>query len=395
LVLPALLPLAGAGLVYGALSAGTTFATLRREGWLAFVGPPQTFRNIYASYAGLDRPALRLAELALAAVVLLLLASLLAAASALAARSLRGGPAIEIAAVAILAILAAVCLDPPADLAPTLSLFPPIVRVVPPVLVAAAAGRLFARLSGREPGRLLGAVPDALLYTAALFAARLLLAAGYVGPYSAFLLPLPLLLSTVGLYRLADRAAPALGSRLPRLITAALAIFVLLRCADLARIFRHDGWAKVQTAAGSLWLTEPVASTTSEALQDLAARMPARGTLTGFPEAGFFNYTLRLSNPLPEDQFFPGHLDASAEAAVIAQLTRRPPDAIVYANVLAVGHRAVRFGRDYLTDLDRFVRENFEVAASYGPGAGSDPRVGDPQFFVEIRVPRRAHDGQP
>jgi hypothetical protein len=395
LILPALLPLAAAGLVYGALSAGTTLATLRREGWLAFVGPPQTFRNIYASYAGLDRPALRLAELALAAVVLLLLASLLAAASALAARSRRSGPAIEIAAMAILAILAAVCLDPPADLAPTLSLFPPIVRVVPPVLVAAAAARLFARLSGREPGRFLGAVPDALLYTAALFAARLLLAAGYVGPYSAFLLPLPLLLSTVGLYRLADRAAPWLGSRLPRLITAALAIFVLLRCADLARIFRHDGWARVQTAAGSLWLTEPVASTTREALQDLAARMPARGTLTGFPEAGFFNYTLRLSNPLPEDQFFPGHLDASAEAAVIAQLMRRPPDAIVYANVLAVGHRAVRFGRDYLTDLDRFVRENFEVAASYGPGAGSDPRVGDPQFFVEIRVPRQAHDGQP
>ena len=142
-----------------------------------------------------------------------------------------------------------------------------------------------------------------------------------------------------------------------------------------------------------MWLTEPIASTTREALQDLAARMPTRGTLTGFPEAGFFNYTLRLSNPLPEDQFFPGHLNPAAEAAVIAQLRRQPPDAIVYANVLAVGHKAVGFGRDYLTELDRFVRENFEVAASYGPGAGPDPRVGDPQFFVEIRVPRRAHDG--
>jgi hypothetical protein len=394
LILPVFVPLAAAGLVYGALSAGTALETLRREGWLAFVGPPQTFRNIYASYAGLDRPALRLAELALAAVVLLLLASLLAAASAMAARSRRGGPAIEIAAIAILAALAAAWLNPPAGLAPTLSLFPPIVRVVPPVLVVAALARLLARLTAREPGRLLGAVPDALLYTAALFAARLLLAAGYVGPYSAFLLPLPLLLAAVGLYRLADRAAPQLGWRLPRLVTAALAIFVLLRCADLARVFRHEGWAQVQTPAGSLWLTEPVASTTREALQDLAARMPARGALTGFPEAGFFNYTLGYSNPLPEDQFFPGHLDASAEAAVIEELTRRPPDAILYANVLAVGHRAVRFGRDYLTDLDRFVRENFEVAASYGPGAGPDPRVGDPQFFVEIRVPRRAHDGQ-
>ncbi len=299
------------------------------------------------------------------------------------------------ATVFVLAILAAVVSSPPASLAPTLSLFPPLVRVVPPLLVAAAAARLFARLTGREPGRILAAVPDAILYTAALFALRLLLAAGYVGPYSAFLLPLPLLLAAVGLYRLADGAVPQLGARLPRLVTAALAVFVLLRFADLARIFRHDGWASVQTPAGSLWLTEPVASTTREALQDLAARMPAHGTLTGFPEAGFFNYTLGFSNPLPEDQFFPGHLDAAAEAAVIAQLARQPPNAIVYANVLAVGHRAVGFGRDYLTDLDRYVRENFEPAAAYGPGAGPDPRVGDPQFFVEIRVPRRAHDGQP
>ncbi len=394
LVVPAILPLACAALIYAALSMTTPLATLRREGWLAILGPPQTFRNIYASYAGLDRPALRLAELALAAVVLILLGSLLAAASSLAARLRQGGNAVEIAAGASLAILAAVCLDPPEGLAETLSLFPPLVRVVPPLLVAAALGRLAGRLFGREPGRLLAPVPDALLYVTALLAARLLLAAGYVGPYSAFLLPLPLLISVVGLYRLADRVAPSLGTRLPRLTTAALAVFLLFRAGDLARIFRHDGWARVDTPAGPLWLTEPVASTTREVLRDLAARVPPRGTLTGFPEAGFFNYVLRLANPLPQDQFFPGHLDAAAQADAIARLSRRPPKAILYANVLAVGHGSLRFGTDYLSDLDRFVRENFEVAAAYGPGAAPGSRVGDPQFFVEIRVPRGNRGGQ-
>jgi hypothetical protein len=150
----------------------------------------------------------------------------------------------------------------------------------------------------------------------------------------------------------------------------------------------------VATPAGSLWLTEPVASTTREALGDLAARVPPRGTLTGFPEAGFFNYALRLANPLLEDQFFPGHLDAAAEADAIARLSKRAPDAILYANVLAVGHRSVRFGTDYLSDLDRFVRENFDVAARYGPGAEPGARVGDPQFFVEIRVPRSGQGGR-
>ena len=169
-----------------------------------------------------------------------------------------------------------------------------------------------------------------------------------------------------------------------------LAVFLAFRGADLARVFRRPGWARVATPAGSLWLTEPVASTTRDALQDLAARLPAGGTLTGFPEAGFFNYVRRLVNPLPEDQFFPGHLDAAAEASAIAELARRPPDAIVYANVLAVGHGSERFGRDYLTALDRFVRERFPAAAAYGPGAGPAPLVGDPQFFVEIRVPAAA-----
>ncbi|MGE5275896.1 MAG: hypothetical protein ACM3SU_02780 [Acidobacteriota bacterium] len=394
LLVPAVAPLAAAAVVYAGLSAGTPLSILRGEGWLAIVGPPQTFRNIYASYAGLDRPSLRLAELALAAVVLLLLATLVAGAAALAARAGRGAGAVEAAAVAILSAVAAVCLAPPASLANALALFPPLVRVVPPLLVAAGAWRVIGRVAGRAPGPLLAHVPDALLYTCALFSARLLLAAGYVGPYSAFLLPLPLLAAAAGLFRLADRAAAPLGARLPRLTAAALAVFLLHRAGDLARVFRHDGWARVATPAGSLWLTEPVASTTREALEDLAARVPPRGTLTGFPEAGFFNYVLRLANPLPEDQFFPGHLDAAAEADAIARISRRPPNAILYANVLAVGHRSVRFGTDYLSNLDRFVRQSFVVAARYGPGAEPGARVGDPQFFVEIRVPRSAAGGQ-
>ncbi len=395
LIVPVLLPLGLAAAVYAALSVGTPLATLRREGWLAVVGPPETFRNIYAAYAGVDRPALRLAELALAAVVLLLFGCLLAAASALAARARRGGALIGVTAVAALLAIAAVCLRPPETLAPTLALFPPLVRVVPLLLIAAAVLRLARRLSGRGSGGLLEAVPDAILLVSALFGARVLLAAGYTGPYSAFLMPLALLVASVGLYRLVERAAPALGATLPGLTTVALAVLLLFRAGDLARIFRHPGWTRVSTPAGPLVLTEPVAGATRDALQDLAARLPDGGTLTGFPEGGFFNYALGLSNPLAQDQFFPGHLNAGAEAEAIERLLREPPDAILYANVLAVGHRAVRFGSDYLRDLDRFVRENFEVAASYGPGAGSEESIGDPQFFVEIRVPSAARRGRP
>jgi hypothetical protein len=263
------------------------------------------------------------------------------------------------------------------------------------LLLAAAVARLIRRALGRPRAGLLEAVPDALLLVAALFGARVLLAAGYTGPYSAFLLPLPLLVAAAGLFRLVERAAPAIGAFLPALTAAALAVFLLFRAADLTRIFRHPGWSRVSTSAGSVLLTEPVAGATRDALSDLEARLPDGGTLTGFPEGGFFNYALGLRNPLAQDQFFPGHLDAAAEAEAIARLSRRAPDAILYANVLAVGHRAVAFGADYLADLDRYVRTNFELAAGYGPGAGPEASIGDPQFFVEILVPRPAGADRP
>ena len=391
----ALLPLGAAAAAYAALSVGTPFETLRGEGWLAVISPPASFRNVYASYAGLDRPALRLAELALAAVVLLVIAAFLALAASLAARAGRAGPFVEAAAVLALAAGSALCAFPSSDFATTLALFPPVVRVVPPLVLAGAAMRLGGRALGRKPRRLLQPVPDALLLIAALFGARVLLAGGYVGPYNAFLLPLPLVVGGVALFRGAEMLAPSIGSRLPRLLAAALAVFLAFRVVESVRVFRSPGWSRVRTPAGTVWLTEPVAGTTRSALADVAARVRPGGTLVGFPEAGFFEYVLDRRNPLPQEQFFPGHLDADAETRAIAELARRPPDVILYANVLAVGHRAVRFGTDYLTRLDAFVRGNFEVAASYGPGTGPGERIGDPQFFVEIRIPRSALHAEP
>lgn len=386
-------PLLAAGVVYLLVSLGTPYGTLRREGWLAIIGPPEAFRNIYAAYAGLDRPGLRLAELALASVLLLLLAAFLVGAAALHARARASRPDaarwIPAAATAALAAMAAAALRPPESLAETVSLLPPLVRVVPAAMLGALAFRVGRHLLRRAAGPAAGAIPDALLAMSALFGARLLLAAGYVGPYNGFLLPLPLAVAAALLYRGADRLAPGTGAALPALVSAALSIFLLFRVASLADFFRHPAWSRVETPAGALFLTEPVAGATRAALADLSARVPRGGTLVGFPEIGFANYVLGFRNPLPHEQFFPGHLDADEERDAIRRLEASPPEAIVYANVIAVGHGSRAFGKDYLRALDRFVRARFAPAASYGPGAGPDARVGDPQFFLEIRVPRR------
>jgi hypothetical protein len=400
LPLLAALPIGLGAVVYAIASAGTPLTILKKEGWLTFLFLPPEFRSVYTSFAGVDRPGLRGAELALALIALGAIGLWLLLATLASARVRQGSPrsaaarAIEAGALAALAVVGFVSLQPPAAVRAVFGLLPPLVRAVPPLLFAAAAVGAALRLARRRGSPILGGIPDSVLIVALFFAARLFLAAGYVGPYNGFYLPLPLLVTAVLLLRGAERlpaswAPPPAPAVFGRLLAAAFAVFVAIRVGALYLHFRHPAWSRVSTPAGPLFVTEPVAGATRAALADLARRVPENGSMTGFPETGFFNWTLGRRNPLAQDQFFPGHLDSTAQEEVIARLAAAPPDAVVSVDVLTIGHGPAAFGRDYLQALDRFVRERFEPAASYGPGAGPEPRIGDPDFFVEIRIPRK------
>lgn len=384
-------PLAAAAAGYALLSSGIPRDRLVADGWLRVIEPPEAFQNVYRAYAGLDRVGLRTAELLLAAMILVLVGALLAAAAWIGARLSAGGhrgpgAAVGALAVAALVLAAAVRLRPPAELSERLSLVPPLVRVIPACLAVAAALRLVSILRGRAPRGPFSAVPEAVLWMAAVFGARMLLAAGYIGPYDAFFLPLPIVVAAAGLFGAADRAAPALGDMLPRLAAAALAVFLAFRLAAMADFYRGLHWTPVATPAGTLRLPGPVADATVGTLGELA-RLPPGATLAGFPEAGFFNYVLARRNPFWLEQFFPGHLDARGEARAVAVLEADPPDALLFANVLAVGEGARVFGQDYLGGLAAAARARYRPAAAFGPGAGPGAAIGDPQFFVEIALP--------
>lgn len=392
LVTLAAAPLAAAAAGYGLLSAGNPVPRLVADGWLRLIAPPAAFKNVYRAYAGLDRPGLRLMELLLSSIVLALVAAFLALAAFAASRLREAGrrlasAAVEVFAVATLAAAAAIRYRPPESLAERLELFPPLVRVVPPVLFVAAAVRLASSFRGLAPRGPLSRVPDAVLWMAAVFSTRLLLAAGYVGPYDAFFLPLPILVAAAGLFGIADRAAARIGGALPRLAASSLAVFLAFRLLAMVDLYRRVGWGRVQTPAGSLSVPEPVADATAAAIEDLA-RLPAGATIAGFPEAGFFNYVLGKRSPFWLEQFFPGHLDEAGEARAVALLDEKPPDAIVFANVLAVGEGARAFGQDYLERLHEAVRSRYRTASIHGPGARPGARIGDPGFFVEVAVPR-------
>ena len=389
LAIGVLAPAGAAAVVYALVSAGVPMETLVRDGWLAVLRPPQAFQNVYRTFAGLDAPALRLMELALAAFLLLLVICVIVLGAALSGhgRTAAGRAAPPILAVALLAGAALVLLFPPSSLAQAASAAPPLIRTLPAAVLGIAVLRAVraagSRIADPAPG-----IGDATILLGAFFAARLLLAAGYVGPYDSFFLPLPLVIAAAAAWRLAEASHRSVGPAVPRLVTASLALFLVVRTVDQIRTFRSPSWSPVNTPSGALFLREPVAGATRAVLSDLESRVPRGGRVTGFPETGFFNYALGFSSAERYEQFFPGHQDPAAERLVIEDLARRPPAAVLVANVLAIGEHAPAFGRDYLPALAAFVRERFPVAAAYGPGAGPDPSVGDPQFFVAVRVPR-------
>ena len=396
------IPLLAAGVVYAVVSGGTPTPILKKEGWLTFLFLPPEFVSVYSSFSGVDRPALRTAELGLALVALFLIGVwiLLAALASGKARatSRAAGRAIEAFAVVALAVAALLRLRPPAAFAETAVLLPPLVRAVPPLLFATAAWGILRRLRDRSRPTALSGVPDSVLLLSLFFALRLFLAAGYVGPYNGFYLPLPLLLSVALVLNAAARIPGRIEvsprpTAFPGLVAAALAVFLGARIAALALSYRSPAWSRVPTPAGSIFVPEPVAGAIRETLADLSRRVPPEGAIAGFPETGLFNWVLDRKNPLAQDQFFPGHLDSEAEAEAIGRLRSNPPDAVVFANVLTVGHGRIALGKDYLVTLDSFVRENFPRVAAYGPGARPEARVGDPDFFIEVRAP--AAKGRP
>jgi len=389
------IPLAAGAAAYALVSRGIPFETLIQDGWLAVLRPPRAFQNVYRAYAGLDRPGFRALELALAGILAVLTGGYLVIASAVArtARRARAGAAraaeaVELGAIALLAAAAWPFHFPPERWASTLSLVPPLVRVVPPLVLASVVVRAAGRLRRDSSLDLAPAVSDGALLIAVLFAARLALAAGYAGPYNAFFLPLPLVVCLAALGTGARRWSGAAGDALPRLAAASLGVFLLLRSASVFIAHRGPGWDSLETAVGRVVLPSVEATTSRLALADLERRLPARGaTLSGVPEAGFFEYVLGAKNPLPLEQFWPGHLDARGELRMAGLLALYPPDAFLFVNALAVGEGTRVFGRDYSTAFGAFLDAHFRPAATYGPNPRSGARIGDPDFFIQVRVP--------
>jgi hypothetical protein len=359
--------------------AGVAAADVFPEGPFALFAPPAAWRSVYRVIAGFDDPA---ASLASAATALFLAGLVLSAAWAFAAAT-RRRPSAGLAVWALLTAAAAgFFLSSGAGIEDRL---PPLLAPMPVVAALATLALLRSPLDPAGRARFL------LFGFSAACASRVLLGLAYgarTTPYSILALPgLAACAAVLVLDRLPRRlGAPGNFRRLVAVVFLALAVVAVARW---RRLLPPEAAVAVHTKAGSLGLPADRARVAQEVLAYLAAHADAEDTLSGIPEAGFFNFVTGLRNPLRQEQILPGHLDAEREARVAERIARAGPRYFLLVNQAAPAFGPSVPGRDYAAEIWKAVEARYRLAATFGD-PGSDAPAGDPRFFIRIYERRPA-----
>jgi hypothetical protein len=370
----------GAALVLWTIAfAGVPVTDLSPEGPFALFSPPAPWRSVYRVIAGFADPG---ASLASVATALFLAGSILAAAFLVAAMT-RRCPRAGLAVWTLLTVAAAgFFLSSGAGIEDRL---PPLLSPMP-VAVAIAALALL-----RSPLDSVGRARFLLFGFSAACASRVLLGLTYgahTTPYSILAMPgLAACAAVLVLDRLPRRLlAPENFRRLVAVVFLCLAVVAVARW---RRLLPADTAVAVETRAGSLTLPADRARVAEEVLAYLAANAQASDTLSGIPEAGFFNFVTGLRNPLRQEQILPGHLDAEREARVVDRIEREGPRYFLLVNQAAPAFGPAAPGRDYAVEIWRAVEARYRLAASFGD-VPPDAPAGGPRFFIRIYERRPA-----
>jgi hypothetical protein len=371
---------AGAALLLWAIALrGVALADLSPEGPFALFSPPAQWQAVYRVIAGLSDPGASLASVATAAFSS---AMILLAALAVATLSRRTPGAGLAAWILLVGGAAAFFLSSGSGIEDRL---PPLLSPMP--VAAAMAALLLLRCPLEEAGR----ARWLLFGFSAACGLRVLLGLTYgarTTPYSILAVPGLAACAAVLALDLLPRRLPSAGA-FRRLVAVVFLCLAVVAVARWRRLLPADAAVAVDTKAGSLRLAADRARVAEEVLAYLAANARAEDTLSGIPEAGFFNFVTGLRNPLRQEQILPGHLDAQREARVVDRIAREGPRYFLLVNQAAPAFGPAAPGRDYAVEIWRAVEARYRLTASFGDAPPDGP-AGGPRFFIRIYERRPA-----
>jgi len=214
--------------------------------------------------------------------------------------------------------------------------------------------------------------------------ARVILRVRSGGAYSSYLIPASVIMFTYGwAHPFADLFRDGRARRLARNLAIGLIIIDAVSTSGLlAYRFRSRNTYPIATSRGTMIAVPDIGESVGQAMEFISREVPAAEPLAVMPEGTSLNFFTGRPNPLREEITTPGFLDTEGEERAIRQLIDSNTQVVMVTNRATPEFGAAVFGRDYCQRLMRWVDENFEQVAIFGPDHDPNLEIGSKTFFI-------------
>ncbi len=214
--------------------------------------------------------------------------------------------------------------------------------------------------------------------------ARVILRVRSGGAYSSYLLPASIIVFTYGwAHPFADSFREDRTRRLARNIVVALLLAdAALTAGLLSYRYRDKNTYTLKTDRGTMLAVPDLGQSMDEAISFIKRETAEGEPVAVMPEGTSLNFFTNRPNPLREEIVTPGYLDRAGEGRAIEQLIRSNTQLVLVTNRPTPEFGPQVFGRDYCQVLMRWIEQNFEECAIFGPDHDPNQQIGDKTFFI-------------
>lgn len=222
--------------------------------------------------------------------------------------------------------------------------------------------------------------------------ARVILRVRSGGAYSSYLLPASVIIFTYAwAHPFADMFRESSTRRLARNIAVALILTdALLTAGLLAYRYRDKNTYPLKTDRGTIIAVPDIGQSMDEAIAFIKRETVSGEPIAVMPEGTSLNFFTDRPNPLREEITTPGYLDRQGEQRAITQLIQSNTRYVLLTNRPTSEFGPKVFGQDYCQDLMRWIEQNFEECAIFGPDHNPNQEIGDRTFFIRAYRKRTA-----
>jgi 4-amino-4-deoxy-L-arabinose transferase-like glycosyltransferase len=214
--------------------------------------------------------------------------------------------------------------------------------------------------------------------------ARVLLRVRSGGAYSSYLLPASVVLFT---YCLTGPFAGLFGDDRSRRVVrnvmlGLIFIWMTVTAGVLAVRYRAANTYPIATNRGTIFALPDLGQAFEQAVVFIKNETAAGEPVIVMPEGTSLNFFTDRPNPLRDEIIIPGMLDAAGEERAIARIISSNTRLVLITNRATPEFGPTIFGRDYCQGLMKWVEDNFERVATFGPDRTGNLEIGDATFFI-------------